>query len=211
MLSFTSHALYTLIILSFASLAFCKLLHCTCVVIKCSFLIDFSGFVSKNFHGFHSITELECSGSSLPTDADILTIVIYVVRNDHVIASANVGKEECSTSGSFSSCVFHPQDTRGAQLRTLITDPPTEEEYRVYGCNVTSFKTGGRLNTVTWMTRVERERKSCVVHVYVCIDIVIGHCIGTTDTLGEGGWRGDNTWMNCVILTWKVILTKRLG
>ena len=81
------------------------------------------------------------------------------MREDLVVASANVAGQECSTSRAFSSCTFHAEDTRAARLRSLVTDWVEEEEGRVYGCNVTSYRTGGRVDTVTWMLRLHRERE----------------------------------------------------
>lgn len=123
------------------------------------YVLRLSGFTASSFRGFNTITEMECSGASLTSDVDVFSLVIYTVSDDHVMASANVGREECSTSGSFSSCVFDPRDSRRTRLRVLVTDL-SEAERRVYGCNVTVFRTGGRVKTVTWMLRVERESES---------------------------------------------------
>ena len=134
-------------------------------------VVRLSGFTAGRFQGFDSITEMECSGGSLASDVDVLSLVIYDVHDDHVVASANVGKKECSTSGSFSSCVFDPRDSRRTKLRALVTDrwgeKEEEEEWRVYGCNVTVFRTGGRVRTVTWMLRVERRSKSPLIKMDV--------------------------------------------
>ncbi|KAK7458974.1 hypothetical protein BaRGS_00039030, partial [Batillaria attramentaria] len=121
-------------------------------------LVGCVGLTARQFQGFNNVIDLQCSGHILGSDIDVLTIVLYVVRNDQVVASANIGKRECSTSGSFSSCVFDAVDSRRTVLRTLVADL-REAEWREYGCNVTSFKTGGRVKTTSWSLRVHVDRK----------------------------------------------------
>ncbi|KAL8563675.1 hypothetical protein ACOMHN_035409 [Nucella lapillus] len=122
-----------------------------------SWFLEFVTPPARTFHGYPPITEVECTGSDLAPDLDILSIVIYLSRTDHVVASANLGKKECSTSRAFSSCDFDARDSRRTRVRVLATggDGGVEERWRVLGCNLTSFETGGRVRTVTLMLSVD--------------------------------------------------------
>ncbi|XP_076457967.1 uncharacterized protein LOC143291754 isoform X11 [Babylonia areolata] len=143
---------------SIAKLSLTLLLQCSLVQLL------WAGFTAKAFHGYAPVTQIECTGGDLNPDLYVLSIVIYVVQDDHVLASANVGKEECSTSGAFSSCVFEGRDSRRTRVRTLVTrGMRVEEGWRVFGCNLTSFRTGGRVATVTLMLTVDRERTTTTV------------------------------------------------
>lgn len=94
----------------------------------------------------------------MDSDVDVFSLVLLNVKNDSVYASANVAKRECSTSRLFTSCSFHATESRLTQLRMLITDL-SEGEGRLYGCNVTSIKTGGRVTITFWTLMVTRNSK----------------------------------------------------
>ena len=110
-----------------------------------------TGLTSRPFHGFHNIRVLECTGRGLDAGVDVMSMVLFALARDRVVASVYTLKGQCSTSeASFASCrVDAGGDSRGTTLRALVTDL-LEGQTRAYGCNVTSFRSGGRVEAVTW-------------------------------------------------------------
>ena len=79
-----------------------------------------------------------------------MSMVLYTIPQDKVLASVYTLKGECSTSdGNFASCVIDAADSKKTTIKALLTDL-LEGEMRVYGCNVTSFRSGGRVKIITW-------------------------------------------------------------
>ncbi|KAL8563676.1 hypothetical protein ACOMHN_035410 [Nucella lapillus] len=95
------------------------------------------------------ITEVECSGEVLDTDTDLLTMVLYHVPDKQKVATANLKSGECSTSDQFSSCLINIHDSHRTKLRTLVLDL-VEGELRHFGCNLTTFKSDGSTDIVSW-------------------------------------------------------------
>ena len=123
------------------------------------------GLTSRPFQGFHNIRVLECTGSSLDSSVDVMSMVLYTIPQDKVLASVYTLKGECSTSdGNFASCVIDAADSKKTRLRALLTDL-LEGETRVYGCNVTSFRSGGRVKIITWslVVRLRGKHNMCLV------------------------------------------------
>lgn len=105
------------------------------------------------FQGHPDFFELDCSGRSLDGDSDLLTLVLYLPDSDRVLASVNLKNSECYTSSLFSACFIDRSNWRASRLKTLLTDLP-EGQTRVFACNATSFRSDGRLTTVTWRSTV---------------------------------------------------------
>ena len=98
---------------------------------------------------------------SLDSATSLLSLSLFSLSNDQVLASANIATRTCLTAGYFSSCLFHPSDTRQSRLRTLVTlkDLGYGQE-RWFGCNVTAFVSGGRSMIYSWRLAVSKSRKS---------------------------------------------------
>ena len=104
---------------------------------------------------------VECSGERLDSDTDLLTMVLYHVPDKRVLATANLKSRECSTSDQFSSCVIDDRDSRSTRLRTLVLDM-AEHELRHFGCNLTTFKTDGTTDIISWSIYASQMR-TCAV------------------------------------------------
>lgn len=115
--------------------------------------LTFSGLVSKLFLGSHDIQEVECSGAALPTDVDLVTMVLHSPPSDRALAYVNLQTRHCSTSEMFVSCVMDDRDSRQTKLRALVTNLP-EGAARMYGCNVTAVKDGWKVKAFSWSLTV---------------------------------------------------------
>nr|KAG5701996.1 hypothetical protein BaRGS_015731 [Batillaria attramentaria] len=128
-----------------------------------------SGLITRSFRGLHNIQEVECSGEFLDPGTSVLSMSLYLVRNDTVLASVNVATGACLTAGYFSSCTIDAADSRGSfsscrideansrrtRLAALVVDLEYGEE-RVYGCNVSVVESGTRMVSFSWRVTVKR-------------------------------------------------------
>ena len=131
---------------------------CFCFPFKCCKSCVFPGLTSKSFQGFHNLREIQCSGESLPPDSDLMTMVLYAADSTGILAAANLRKQECSTSKSYVACRIDATDTRKSKLKVLVDDL-VEGEWRVYGCNVSAFVSGSRVQLYSWSITVYRISK----------------------------------------------------
>ena len=128
-----------------------------------AFIISyFSGLISKQFHGFPDIHEVMCTGETLSSDSDLLTMILYTVPQDAVVAFVNLGKQDCYTSESFVSCEIDQSDPRRSRLKTLVADL-AEGQTREFGCNLTAVAARGRMLIYSWKLSVHQPSESAVL------------------------------------------------
>ena len=84
--------------------------------------IAFSGMTSRDFKGIPSLQEVECKGENLKPDVKLLSLKMYRVSDNTVLASRNVFKNSCLTEDDFSSCFVDTRDTHQSKLRVLVDD-----------------------------------------------------------------------------------------
>lgn len=120
------------------------------------FSFFFSGMKVRYFKGFQTLQEIECSAEYLKTEVKILSIKMFTVPGNIVLAHANPMTNECLTFKEFSSCNIDTGDTRKSRLRVLVSDLD-EGESRRYGCKATSFGSLGDTDTSTWHVTVNRK------------------------------------------------------
>lgn len=101
------------------------------------------------------IHEVECSGQSLHTELDLLTMVFYEVTSDETLGFVNHGKRECTAAHVFVSCDVDDRDARRTRLKALISDL-AEGESRAYGCNITAVGTRGRSKLLSWTISIHQ-------------------------------------------------------
>lgn len=114
-----------------------------------------SGLSSRRFLGLQDIHEVECSGQSLHTELDLLTMVFYEVTSDETLGFVNHGKRECTAAHVFVSCDVDDRDARRTRLKALISDL-AEGESRAYGCNITAVGTRGRSKLLSWTISIHQ-------------------------------------------------------
>ena len=87
-----------------------------------------------------------------------MTMVLYAADSTGILAAANLRKQECSTSKSYVACLIDATDTRKSKLKVLVDDL-VEGESRVYGCNVSAFVSGSRVQLYSWSITIYRISK----------------------------------------------------
>ncbi|KAL8600369.1 hypothetical protein ACOMHN_052786 [Nucella lapillus] len=98
----------------------------------------------RDFQGVPSIQEIQCSGTAISPDLDLLSISLFRARDDQTIAFVNFASEECSTFVGFSACVFEEKDSHRTHVKALVQDLEPGQ-IRRYGCNVTAALKGKTL------------------------------------------------------------------
>ena len=146
--------------------------------------IAFSGMTSRDFKGIPSLQEVECKGEGLKPGVKLLSLKMYRVSDNAVLASLNVFENSCLTEHDFSSCYVDTSDTHQSKLKVLVDDLEAGES-REFGCQVSTMSTSGDTYVYSWSTIVIRKRMfllCCVLSVgssvfsilflCVCVDLV---------------------------------------
>ena len=117
-----------------------------------------SGLKATPFRGLLSIQQVECTGHDLTSDLDVLTLTLFSVPNNTILAYVNLKNNDCSTSSSYSACVINHEESKKSRLLTLVMD--LEEEQTVwFGCNVSTFRSG-IIGSVSWSISVTLNSRS---------------------------------------------------
>lgn len=112
---------------------------------------------SRNFRGIPEIQEVECWGGNLEADVSLLTLKLFDVSDDTIVAFLKHFSSECTAYGEFASCAIDAADTRRSKLRVLVADL-AENETRIYGC-VASVLRGTETEKITWKLPITLSRK----------------------------------------------------
>jgi len=81
-----------------------------------------AGLTSRDFKGFPSLQEVECTGRALKPEVKLLALQMYRLPEQRLLASMNVMTKECVTLGDFASCVVERTDTKTSKLKVLVAD-----------------------------------------------------------------------------------------
>ena len=112
----------------------------------------------RDFQGFPSIQEVECTGDSLRPEVKLISLMMYTVPENKVIASLNVMANNCLTHHEYASCVVNTVDTHRSRLSVLEHGLEAGER-KVFGCEVNTVNARGKTNTTTWSLLVTRRRE----------------------------------------------------
>lgn len=115
-----------------------------------------AGMISRDFKDIPSLKEVECWGANLNPDVKLMSLKLYRVTDNSVLASLNVFTNSCVTFGDFSSCTVDTVDTHKSRLRVLVPDLE-EGETRRYGCKANTLKPLGDTETLIWTLPVTRK------------------------------------------------------
>ena len=102
---------------------------------------------------------MTCWPGDLETDLKLLSLSLYRVSDQSVLALLNVYTSNCLTHGEYSSCLVDEGEPRGSKVRVLVADL-AEGESRTYGCDVTAFTSRGKTTTSTQSIVVTRQSES---------------------------------------------------
>ena len=112
----------------------------------------------RHFKGFHSLQEVVCSAGTLRPEVKVLSLKMFTLPENSVLATANPVMKECVTFREYSSCSVDGSDTRKSEVRVLVSDMD-EGEIRRFGCRVNSFDSLGDTISTAWSVTVERRSK----------------------------------------------------
>ena len=107
------------------------------------------------FRGFPSLQEVECWAGHLEAEVKLVSLKLYNVADDTLLAYLNTLTTECITFLEYSSCSIDTADTRRSRLRILVADLQ-EGGSRSYGCKASSFRSTEEARTSTWSIVVRR-------------------------------------------------------
>ena len=117
-----------------------------------------TGMAFRDFRGFPSIQEVECKGDKVEPEVKLISLMMYTVPSNMVIASLNVVANNCLTHSEYASCVLDPLDSRRSRLKVLEHGLEAGER-KVFGCEVNTVNARGKTNTTTWSLLVTRRRE----------------------------------------------------
>ena len=113
----------------------------------------------REFQGIPSIQEVECLGRNLGADVKLISLMMFTVPDNRIIASLNVMANTCLTHTEYSSCFIDTDNTRGSRLRVL-EHQLVGGESKEYGCEVNTVNPRGKTKSTTWSVSVTAKRKS---------------------------------------------------
>jgi hypothetical protein len=114
----------------------------------------------RDFLGFQSLKEVECSGRNLPEEIDFMSVTMFRVSDSSVLGTLKTLKNDCQTYSEYASCVIDSGDSRKSAVRTLVADLE-EEQTKLFGCNVSVIMKNGHARMYSWSISVYRESKIC--------------------------------------------------
>ncbi|PVD27100.1 hypothetical protein C0Q70_12251 [Pomacea canaliculata] len=117
------------------------------------------------FKGLTSLPTVECAADGLEADVTVMSMTMYSVHDNNVVAAINILDSECSTSGVYSACVVSSQDKKRTKLVSIVPEA-VKDEVAVYGCNLTVFRQG-KGHIVSWSTSVRLPMKGSSEDVMV--------------------------------------------
>jgi hypothetical protein len=117
----------------------------------------------RDFLGFPSLKEVECTGATLRSELTYLSLTLFKALDKKTLAHLLAAQQNtCNTYTEFASCYIDTGDSRKSVVRTLVADLEGGET-TVVGCNVTSVNRNGRPTEHTWYINVVRESKFLIV------------------------------------------------
>lgn len=156
-----------------------------------------AGMTVKDFQGISILKEVECSGSTLPAEVELLTsLTLFRFADNAPLVYLNSMKQECKTFHEYASCIIDEKDSKKSSVKTLLADLSEGETIRI-GCNVSTLQgIGHGPKLITWVVSVYRESKiplisfaqfvycmnlvtwvQLTIHTCVCVCLVLNwHC-----------------------------------
>lgn len=130
-------------------------------------MLRVSGMTSRDFKGFPSLQEVECTGQGLKSDVKLIALLMYSLPNNDVMASMNVISKDCVTFGKFSSCEVNVTHPHRSKLRLLVADLE-EGERREYKCTANTYDSLGLTKVFSWTSVVQRVSEYFDFAILIC-------------------------------------------
>ena len=115
-----------------------------------------SGLIARDFKGFPSLQEIECTGRDLKPEVDLLSLSMFRLSDHFVLGTLHVIKNSCFTRTDFSSCSIDLDNSHNSKLRVLVSDL-AEGESQEYGCKANIITGRGETDASTWTLVVTRK------------------------------------------------------
>ena len=112
----------------------------------------------RDFQGFPSLQEVECSGRTLRTQVDFLSITLFRLSDGRTLAKLKTGDNTCKTFVEYASCTLASGDRRNSVVRTLVSDFPSGRSVSI-GCNITGVVDSGHAHIFSWIIHAEKGSK----------------------------------------------------
>lgn len=107
----------------------------------------------RNFRGFPSLQEVECSGKTLTREVDTLSIMLFRMSDKSPITTVRTSKNTCHTLTDYASCHIDTGDPRKSVARVLVSDLRVGQ-ITVIGCSVTVMYYFGHPQVYNWSIKV---------------------------------------------------------
>ena len=123
-----------------------------------------TGLSVKEFLGFSSLQEVECSGESLTEDIFLTTLILYRKDDGRVLVRLRTHnyKTTCETYLDYSSCNVDQFESRKSAVRALIADLSMGERVDV-GCNASgTLSASGLPELYSWLVPVYHRRSKSI-------------------------------------------------
>ena len=88
----------------------------------------------------------------------LISLMMFTVPNNEIIASLNVMANTCLTHNDYSSCFIDTENTQRSKLRVLEHNLVGGES-KQYGCEVNSVNPRGKTKSITWSVSVTGKSK----------------------------------------------------
>lgn len=126
---------------------------------------------SRDFKGFPSLQEVECTGRSLKPEVKLIALQLYSLPSNRLLASMNVISNECVTWGDYSLCRVNKTKTHKSKIKLLVADL-NDGESREYKCTANTYDSYGFSKVFTWTIVVKQLRE---YNVYFVSLVCVGH------------------------------------
>ena len=113
----------------------------------------------QTFKNISQIQEVSCSGASLNTPIDFLSLTLFQVSSNKEISTLRTAQNTCHIFRNYSSCRIDTGDIKNSVLKMLVSDLKGGE-WIVIGCNVTSVPRRGSPQVFAWTAKVEVKSKN---------------------------------------------------
>ena len=126
--------------------------------------------IVRNYRGFESLKEVECSGTNLPNEVNFLSLTLYKkldFSHEKTLATlqTSMGSYNCHTFTEFSSCTNDASNIQNSVVKTLVSDLVGGERSFI-SCNISAvFRIKSEVFKGSWDIDVYRESKDFIIFI----------------------------------------------
>ena len=113
----------------------------------------------RDFQGFPSLQEVECSGRTLSRMVDTLSMSLFRVSDKSPLVTVKTYKNTCHTFTDYASCHIDTGDPRNSVARVLISDIHVGQT-ALFGCKLVVIYGGEHSQVYNWSIPVSHKSNS---------------------------------------------------